>query len=137
MTTTLNDFNRVSTLPFSSSVNRSEAAQHIIRITKCCLSSILMLCNERNPEGLRSATWVLGWEFPRQRSFERAITPAKPTTAFLTTLVDDCFGQVSRALEDGATGPEAFTLLLRLPSGHFVHADSGAGCEKSHTFWRA
>ena len=48
--------------------------------------------------------------------------------------MEDCFGQVSRALEDGATGPEAFTLLFRLLSGHFDHAGSGAGYKKLYTF---
>ena len=62
VTTPLKNINRKPTLPFSSSVNPSEAAQQLIRTTKPCLSGTLMLCDERNPEGLRSATWVLGWE---------------------------------------------------------------------------
>ena len=62
VTTPLRDIDRISTLPFSSSANQSEAAQQPIRTTKSCLSGTLMLCDERNPEGLRSATWVLGWE---------------------------------------------------------------------------
>ena len=68
------------------------------------------------------------------RYFERTITPDKPTTAPLTTLMEDCFGQVSRALEDGATGPEAFTLLFRLLSGHFDRAYKGTGYKELHTF---
>ena len=35
-------------------------------------------------------------------------------------------GQVSRALAGGATGPEAFTPLPRLPSNHFDGTDTGA-----------
>ena len=96
--------------------------------------SILMLCDERNSVGLRSATWVPEWKYPLRRYFERAITPDKPTTASLTTLMDDLFGQVSQALENGALGPEAFTLLLQLLSGDFDRVDSGAGYKKLHTF---
>ena len=93
-----------------------------------------MLCDERNSEGLHTATWVPGWEYPIRRSFERAITLNKPTSSPLTTLMDEVFEQVSRALRDGATGPEAFALLLRLLSGHFDRVDSGAGYKKLHTF---
>ena len=66
-------------------------------------SGILILCDECNLEGLRSATWVSGWEHPLRRPFECAITPDKLTTTPLTTLVGEGFGQVSRTLEDGAS----------------------------------
>ena len=52
VTTTLEDIDHVSTLPFSSSVSQSEAAQQLSCATKSCLSGILMLCDERNSEGL-------------------------------------------------------------------------------------
>ena len=129
----LKDVDPVSTLPFSSSVNQPEATQQLIRTTKPGLSDIPMLCHERT-EGLRSATWVPGWEYPLRRSFERAITPDKPTTSPLTTLMDKMFGQISRSLRDGASGPEAFALLLRLLSGHFVRGDSRAGYRRLHIF---
>ena len=48
--------------------------------------------------------------------------------------MDEAFGQVPRALEDGAPGPEAFNLLLRLLSGHFDLVDSAAGYKKLSTF---
>ena len=48
--------------------------------------------------------------------------------------MDDLFGQVSQALEDGATRPEAFTLFLRLLSSHFDRVDSGAGYKTLRTF---
>ena len=70
---------------------------------------------------------------PLRRSFERAVTPDKLTTFPLTTLMDDFFGQVSRVLRDGASGPEAFA-LLRFLSGHLDRVDSGAGYKKLHTF---
>ena len=41
---------------------------------------------------------------------------------------------MARALRDGASGPEAFALFLRLLSGHFDRDDLGAGCKKLHTF---
>ena len=93
-----------------------------------------MLCNELSLEGLRSATWVPGWECSPQRSFEHAITPDRPSTAPLTTLMDDFLGQATRALQDGAAGPEAFDLFLLLLNSHFDHAESGAGYKKLHTF---
>ena len=41
---------------------------------------------------------------------------------------------MSRALAAGATGPEAFTLLLRLVSNHFDGTDTGASYTKLHHF---
>ena len=41
---------------------------------------------------------------------------------------------MSRALRDGASGPEAFALLLRLLIGHSDSVDSGAGYKNLHTF---
>ena len=134
VTTPLKDIDRVFILPFSSSVNQSEAAEQLIRTPKSCLSSILRLCDERNSEGLRSATWIPRWEYPLQRSFERAITPDMPTTSPLTTLMDEFFRQVACALCDGVSGSEAFALFLRLLSGHFDRVDLEAGYKKLHTF---
>ena len=48
--------------------------------------------------------------------------------------MDDWFGQVSRALREGASGPEVITLLPRLLCGHFGRVDSEAGCKKLYTF---
>ena len=58
----------------------------------------------------------------------RAITLDKPTTADATTLIDYLLAQVWRALTGEATGPEAFTLLLRLLTTHSDRADTGKGC---------
>ena len=93
------------------------------------------MCNERNSEGLRSAAWAPGWECPLQRSFERArcITPNKPTTSPVITLMDKCFGQVARALRDGASVPQGFILLLRLLAATLT-ALTGAGYNKLKTF---
>ena len=48
--------------------------------------------------------------------------------------MDASFGQVVRALRDGASGPEAFAVLLRLLSCHFDCVDSGADYKKLYTF---
>ena len=104
VTTPLKDIDRILTLAFPSSINQSQATQQLVRTIKSCLLGIPTLCDERNSEGLRSATWVPGWGYPLRRYFERTMTPDKPTTA-------PRFGQVLRALEDGASGPEALTLL--------------------------
>ena len=52
----------------------------------------------------------------------------------MTTLIDDFFGQVSRALDGGASGPEAFAFLLRLLVTHFDRVDTGESYTKLHTF---
>ena len=49
-------------------------------------------------------------------------------------MIDGFFGQVSRALGGGASGPAAFTLLLRLLVTHFDRVDTGEGYTKLHTF---
>ena len=54
--TPLDYIDRISTFPFSSSVNQSEDAQQFIRTTKFCLLGMLMPRDERNSEGLSSPT---------------------------------------------------------------------------------
>ena len=62
----------------------------------------------------------------------RAITPVKPSTADMTNLIDDFFGQVSRALKEGAFGPEAFTPLVCQLTTHSDRVDTGEGYTKLH-----
>ena len=64
-------------------------------------------------------------ELPLHKAFMRAISPDKPSTADMTTLIDEFFRQVSRDVEEGASGPEAFTLLLRRLMTHFDRIDTG------------
>ena len=64
----------------------------------------------------------------------REITPDKPSTADMTTLIDDFFRQVSRDVEDGASGPEALTLLLRRLMTRFDRVDTGEGYTRLHNF---
>ena len=76
------------------------------------MTGILMRSDNRCTTGLSSPTWVSGWDLPLHKAFTRAITPDKPSTADMTTLIDECFRQVSRDGEEGASGPEAFNLCL-------------------------
>ena len=52
----------------------------------------------------------------------------------MTTLIDDFFRQVSIDVEEGASGPEAFTLLLRRLMTHFDRVDTGEGHTRLHIF---
>ena len=83
-----------------------------------------MLSDDRCTEGLNSPSWVPGWERPLHKAFMRAIIPDKPSTADMTTLIDEFFRQVSRDVEEGASGSEAFTLLLRCLMTHFDRVDT-------------
>ena len=78
-----------------------------------------MRSDDRCTEGLKSPTWAPGWELPLHKAFMRAIPPDKPSTADMTIMIDECFGQGSRDIKEGASGPEAFTLLLRRLMTHF------------------
>ena len=64
----------------------------------------------------------------------RAISPDKPSTADMTTLIDDFFRHVSRDVEEGTSGHEAFTLLLRRLMTHFDRVDTGEGYTRRHSF---
>ena len=70
----------------------------------------------------------------KKEKIMRAITPDKPSTADMTTLIDEFFRQVSRDVEEGASGPEAFTLLLRRLMTHFDRVDTGEGYTRLHRF---
>ena len=52
----------------------------------------------------------------------------------MTTLIDDCFRQVSRDVEEGASGSEAFKLLLRRAMAHFDRVNTGEGYTRLHSF---
>ena len=56
------------------------------------MSDILTRSDDSCTEGLRSPTWVPGWDLPLHKVFMRAITPDKPTTADMTTLIDEFLG---------------------------------------------
>ena len=98
------------------------------------MTEILMRCDDRCTAGLKSPSWVPGWNLPLHKAFMRAISPDKPSTADMTTLIDEFFRQVSRDVEEGASGPEAFTLLLRRLMTRFDRIDTGEGYTRLHNF---
>ena len=121
-------------LPFPASLNKSDGTQQLTRSVRSAMTDIHMRNDHRCQEGVRVSTWVPGWIHPLRLAFNRVITPDRPTTARMTILIGDFFGQVSRALDGGASGPEAFTLLLRLLVTHFDRVDTAEGCTKMLTF---
>ena len=52
----------------------------------------------------------------------------------MTTMINDVLRQMLRAMDDDASEPEAFTLLLRLLVTHFDRVDTGEGYTKLRTF---
>ena len=63
---------------------------------------MLMLSDDRCTAGLKSPSWVPGWDLPLHKALTRAITPAKPSSADMTTLIDEFFG---RCRETSRKGP--------------------------------
>ena len=121
----------MSTLPFPASVNEAAGAQQLTRSVKAAMTEMLMRGDDRGTAGLHSPSWVPGWDLPFHKAFVRAITPDKPSTADMTTLIDAFFRQVSRDVEEAVSGPEAFTLLLRRLMTHFV---TWEGYTRLHSF---
>ena len=52
----------------------------------------------------------------------------------MTTLIDDWFRQVSRDVEEGASVPEVFNLLLRRLMTHVDRVDTGEGYTRLCSF---
>ena len=128
------DVSRISVLPFPASLNTSDGTQQLTRSVPSAITDILMRCDDCRQEGVRTPTWIPGWIHPIRLVINRGITPDRPTTARMTTLIDYIFRQVSRALDGEASGPEALTLLLRLLVSHFDRVDTGEGYTKLHAF---
>ena len=89
------DVSRTSVLPFPASLNKSDGTQQLIRSVRSAMSDILMRCDDRCTEVVQAPARVTGWTHPLKLAFNRAITPDKPTTARMTTLIDDLFAQVA------------------------------------------
>ena len=87
----LKEVARLATLLFSASVNKVAGAQQLTRSVKAAMTEILMRCDEHCIAGLKSPSWVPGWDLPLYKAFMRAITPDKPSTADMTTLFDEVF----------------------------------------------
>ena len=99
----LKEVARIATLPFPASVNKAAGAQQLTRSVKAAMTEILMRSDDGCIAGLKSPSWVPGWDLPLHKEFMRAITPDKPSTADMTTLIDEFFQQVSRDVEEGAS----------------------------------
>ena len=130
----LKEVARILTLPFPASVNKAAEAQQLTRSVKAARTEILMRSDDRCTVCLKSPSWVPGWDLPLHKAFMRAITPDEPSTDDMTTLIDELFWQVSRDVEEGASGPEAFNLLLRRLMTHFDRVDTGEGYTRLHSF---
>ena len=89
------------------------------------MTEIMMRSADRFTAGLTTPSWVPGWDLPLHKAFMRAITHDKPSTADMTSMVDELFRQVSRDVEGGASGREAFNLLLRCLMKQFDRVDTG------------
>ena len=95
VTLSLKDAARIISLSFPASVNKAVGVQRLTLSVKEAMLETLMRSDDRCTEGLRPPTWVHGWDLPLRQSFMRATTPDKPWTADMTTLIVECFGQVS------------------------------------------
>ena len=98
------DVARISVLPFRTSLNKSDGAQQLTRSVGSARSDILMRCDDRCTEGVRSPTCVPGWDHPLHMAFTCARTPDKPTTPCMTTLIDDFFGKSREPWQRGHLG---------------------------------
>ena len=81
----------IATISFPASVSKAAGAQLLTRSVKAAMTEILMRSDDRCTEGLNSPSWVPGRELPLHKAFMRAITPDKPSTADMTTLIDEFF----------------------------------------------
>ena len=64
VTLILKEVARVATLPFPASVNKVAGAQQLIRSVKAAMTEILMRRDDRCTAGLKSPSWVPGWDLP-------------------------------------------------------------------------
>ena len=116
-----------SVLPLPASWNTSDGTQQPTRSVLSAICDILMRSDDPCTEGVRAPAWVPVWTHPLKLILNRDIAPDRPTTTRITTLIDVSFGQVSRGMDDGASEPKAFTLLLRLFLRHFDRVDTRKG----------
>ena len=134
VTLDLKEVARIATLPFPAYVSKAAGAQQLARSVNAAMMEIQMRSDDHCTEGLKLPSWVPGWDLPLHKVFMRAITPDKPSTADVTTLTDELFRQVSRDVEEGASGREALNLLLRRLMTHFDRVDTGEGYTRHHSF---
>lgn len=116
---------RISTAFLPASVSQVDGPQKLVRSTKSGASEIVMHCDYRCTQVKLHTGSIPDWQHPLKQAFIRAIVPDKATTAETTSLIDDSFGQVSRALKAEAAGPELFDLLVFLLTWNNDLVDTG------------
>ena len=114
---------KVATLPFSSSMLPANAYLQFIRSVRAALSDILMICDS-DSIGTEDTDNVRGWERAFSKRILSAIESDQPYTSDLVLSITDYFQQVTRSLDAGSSGPEAFAQLLRLLAGQFDAGDA-------------
>ena len=98
------------------------------------MMGIPMRSDDRCTAGLTSPSWAPGWDLPLHKAFMRAITLDRPSTADMTTLIDELFRQVSRDVKEGVSGPEAFNLPLRRLMPQFDRVNKEDSYPRLHNF---
>ena len=114
---------KVATLPFSSSMLPANAYVQFIRSVRAALSDILNICDS-DSIGTENTDYVRGWERALSKRILSAIESDQPYTSDLVLSITNYFQQVTRSLDAGSSGPEAFAQLLRLLAGQFDAGDA-------------
>ena len=125
---------RITPLP-PTNPNQALAALQLMRSVKGAETVILVIFDSRcSRDGLKSPVCIPGWERALHRAVGRAIKVDKPSAPALNTVIDDIFGQVSRAINRGDSGPAAVDLLLQVPSRQFDNGDAASALSELHNF---
>ena len=99
----------ITSLP-PTNPNQALAAQKLVRSVKEAQTDIHVICDSRcSRNGPQSPVWVPGWKRTLHRAVGRAVNNDKPSAPALNTVIDDIFGQVSRAINRGDSGPALLT----------------------------
>ena len=78
----------VTTMPFPTTLDKTDAAHQLARSIKLALAAILVRCDDQCFDGLEATTW---WEIPLKKRIQKAIAPDKLSTSDLTNTFDDLF----------------------------------------------
>ena len=94
-----------------------------------------MICHSRcGRDGLKSPVWIPGWGRTLHRAVGRAVNDDKPSAPALNAVIDDIFGQVSRAIKREYSCPAAFDLLPQVLSRQFDNGDAAPALRELHNF---
>ena len=98
----------VPNIPFSSDHNVSDLV-HFTSALRNAVESVRVACDDTH-----SIAWTRGWEKVLERHILRSVRTASPQAPQMKTLVVNAFAQGGKLLDDGAGGPDAFDLILRI-----------------------